>query len=181
MLYRMTVFTVVMALAGVVCLGQKVATETSTSTTTIANQAAISQAQALHNQMNQLEVAGNLDAQVKFFHENVVRMDDDKPTTTGRGAWYASQKAMRASGFQVNSISTQVTNAWIEGNRLYEYGNTSMIITISGGTIIDDPTKYFAVWVLGGPNPQIELLMWNSAGTATQSAVAKATVNELRK
>jgi hypothetical protein len=176
----MTVFTVVMALAGVVCMAQKAATATSTNTTTIANQAAVSQAQALHDQMNQLEVAGNLDGQVKYFTENVVRMDDDKPTQTGRAAWYASQQAMRASGFKVNSISTQVTGAWVEGNRLYEYGNTSMIITIDG-TIIDDPTKYFAVWVLGGANPQIELLIWNSAGSASQSAVAKATAKELRK
>lgn len=180
MLYRLTVFTVVMVLAGVVCLGQNAATATSTTTTTIANQAAISQAQALHDQMNQLEAAGNLDGQVRYFHEDVVRMDDDKATQTGRAAWYASQKAMRASGFKINSISTQVTNAWVEGNRLYEYGNTSMIITIDG-TIVDDPTKYFAVWVLGGTQPQIELLIWNSAGAATQSAVAKATAKELRK
>lgn len=180
MLYRMTVFTVVMALAGVVCLAQRV-TQTTTGTTTIANQTAISQAQSLHDQMNQLEVAGNLDAQVRYFTDGVVRMDDDKPTTTGRAAWYASQKSMRSSGFKVNSISTQVTNAWIEGNHLYEYGNTSMIISTDGTTIIDDPTKYFCVWILGGANPQIELIMWNSAGTASQTAVAKAVAKELHK
>jgi hypothetical protein len=107
-------------------------------------------------------------------------MDDDKPTEVGRAAWLASQKAMRSSGFKVNSISTQVTNAWVEGNHLYEYGNTSMMITTDGTTIIDDPTKYFAVWVLGGTNPQIELLMWNSGGAVSQP-VAKAKIKELRK
>lgn len=174
MVYRMFVFTLVMALAGIVGFGQKAATDTSTTPT---SQQAIATAQSLHDQMNQLEVAGDLNGQAKYFSDNIVRMDNNRPIETGKAAWLASQTALRTGprGFKVQSISTRVANAWVEGNRLYEYGNTSMTILLDG-TIIDDPTKYFGVWVLGNPGgPQLELLIWNVTGSVSS---AKATSPE---
>lgn len=172
MVYRICVIAMVMALAGVVCLGQKASG--STTTITPQNQQAISMAQSLHDQMNQLELTGDLNGMLRYFTDNVVRMDNNRPMEVGRDAWLTSQTAMRtgATGFKTQSISTHVTNAWSDGSRLYEYGTTSMSVMING-TIVDDPTKYFAVWVLNPTGaPQIELLIWNMTGTTSQGAQA---------
>jgi hypothetical protein len=123
----------------------------------------IETAQKLHDEMNQLEVKGDLQGQEKFFHEQVVRMDSFRPMQKGRAQWMAGQRKLRsAAKFKVESITTKVENAWKDGGHLYEYGTTQMRIRTAGGASVSDPVDYFAVWAVN-PNPQIQFIIWNTA------------------
>lgn len=132
---------------------------------------AMATAQRLHDELNQLEVRSEIDAQSKYFADDVVRFDQNRPPQRGKEAFLSYAKQMRSVGFKVESATTTVMNAWSDGTRLVEYGTTDLKGSF-GGVAGDDPVNYLAVWRINPANPadaQIETIIWN-----TQKPVAGA-------
>lgn len=125
---------------------------------------AIATAQRLHDELNQLEIGRNIDGQGKYFADDVVRLDPNRPPQKGKEAFLSYARQMSTVGYQVESATTRVMHAWSDGTRLVEYGTTELKGTF-GGVAGEDPVNYLAVWRINPANPsdaQIETIIWNT-------------------
>lgn len=147
-------------------------TTTASPQKTVTREEAMATAQKLHSELDRLETAGDLEGQAKYFSDNVTRMDAFRPMLRGKQEWLALQRNLRTTdvGFKVQSISTKVLEAWQEGDRLYEYGQSEMQIQTAAGPIGPDPIDYFIMWRVNpaSSSPQIEFIIWNSTKPVEQ-------------
>lgn len=146
------------------------ATPAAATQKTVTREEAIATAQKAHAELDRLETAGDLEGQAKYFSDNVVRMDAFRPITRSKQEWLALQRDLRSSkvGFKVQAINTKVLEAWQEGDRLYEYGQSTIRFQTAGGGG-DDPIEYFMTWrVNPATNPQAEFIIWNTTQPVEQ-------------
>lgn len=119
-------------------------------------------AQSIHEELDRLYTAGDVEAQVKYFADNLVRLDPNRPISQGRESWLEYASSQNLGGIEVEGAKTQVIDAWHEGQRLYEYGTSALRIRSPGAQIVDDPTTYFAIWNVEA-DPKLEFLIWNQS------------------
>lgn len=124
---------------------------------------AMTVAQQLHEELDELEVKGNIDEQVRYFSKDLVRLDPYRSPEKGLDAFLSYARTMRERGYKAEFAETTVLDAWVEGGRMVEYGTTILRASFNGA-VMDDPVNYLAVWRINPKKPmeaQIETIIWN--------------------